>query len=661
MKRLLVGVSLLFSLATGAQTKSGKTGFIDYGNPSLLYVPKSAGEAQDRWSIRPGVREIAFSEDEETVFIKNPENYIYTTNPEKKTMSGWSLISQKKESYDVSQLPFSRKGRGILALFTPNYPLEAIHNGRKGSSGLSCWISADLKLTLNENYAISISDTTGKQVAAFKLPDFLEGIGPDVFKYLKSKPKDYEIDMSFRYYPKSDNLFISGDCGKYGKGYNRLWRYQLASGTLTEIPVFTSHDWDNGRGLTAFGKIFVSFAGNNIVRQYYNSYHSMNYEFISSTDGSLIGKGSMETLGEEGQDKRILAVLPAINQVVVLSHNLENDEAKRRFRIDYYDTTLTQRSKSVTLDVGKADISGTSDAFPICVSDKGKFFCFAGTFNHPDIGYYLSVNFDLLQDAEQGYINSINDIAIHKPLIENNYATADFERTQATLDQKKKDIKELQDRIDQTLSFIKKRNNELLELYQQNRLDELLIRGDIWKTDRAEFTWEIPAPEGVLNGPTVYNFGVSYKVTYQSSSVSQNYVNMQCTEVAEAYRDHSFKNREERIYGESYYKPSGNSHTLVRNPNYRYGNVYNTFDRPDLQIYLEYLDKATDLFNGNSFEIATQNQLGIPVVVLKYPLRNDPKNIAYLYQQEILQWLHDYNGLTKQLKKLVEETQKVGE
>ena len=286
MKLFRVLALLLLAMPAMAQNGGGKTGIIDYGNASLLYVPKSAGSPTDLWSIRPGISEMAFSADEETVYIKSPETYITTRNPEKRTLFGWSLISQKKESFDVSKLPLTRKGREILSLFTPHYPLVAFIGGKK-KSGSSCWISADLNLTLGDDYGITISDTSGKTVSSFKLPDYLATINPTEFKLLKTKPKDYEVDLRFCYYPKLNILYISGDCGRYGKGYNRLWQYQLATGQLTEIPVYTSHIWDNGNGLSALGELVVSFSGDYIIRQYFTEYNEMHYEFISAADGRL--------------------------------------------------------------------------------------------------------------------------------------------------------------------------------------------------------------------------------------------------------------------------------------------------------------------------------------------------------------------------------------
>lgn len=661
MKGIPLLIFLFLSVPALAQNTGGKTGIIDYGNPSLLLVPASAGAVQDKWSIWPGFREMAFSEDEETVYIKNPENYIFSRQPEKRTLYGWNLISQKKEGFDVSQLPLSRKGRGILSLFTPHYPLPAFRGGKKGRLDNSCWISADLKLTLTDNFAVTITDTTGKQTAAFTVPDYFAGVSPEAFKSLKTKPKDYDIDFTFCYYPNSNNLYISGDCGKYGKGNNRLWRYQLGTGILSEIPFFTTTSWAKDNGFTTFGKAAVSFVGDYIIRQYFTEYQQIHYEFISAAEGRLVAKGQLQTGAYEGQDNRVLAFLPGLNQVVILNHNLETDIAKRRYRIDFYDSTLSRLSKSVVLDIGKADISGSTDELPVCISKQGKFFAFAGMYIHPEIGCYLSVNFDLLQDAGLGYINSINDNSIHAPLIEANYATADFTRVQAALEVKNKEIEKLKAHAGLLLKSIKEKNDKLLALYNQNRLDELLVNGDIWKIDPVRFEWSVPAPQGVLNGPTPYSFGVSYKVTYRQSPVSVNYVDMQCTEVAEAYRDYSLKNREEKIYGESYFKPSGNSHTLIRNANYRYGNPYMTYDKPELQTYMGYLERASDLFTGNSFEITTQNQLGIPVVVLKYPLKNDTNKAVYLYQQEILEWLHNYNSDMAEMKKLTEEVKKIGQ
>lgn len=51
--------------------------------------------------------------------------------------------------------------------------------------------------------------------------------------------------------------------------------------------------------------------------------------------------------------------------------------------------------------------------------------------------------------------------------------------------------------------------------------------------------------------------------------------------------------------------------------------------------------KTTNPFSANSFEITTQNQIDTSIVVLKFPYKNIP---LYLYQQEILQWQHDFNN-----------------
>ncbi|MBS1918682.1 MAG: hypothetical protein JST17_00350 [Bacteroidetes bacterium] len=660
MKSLFIAAGFLFSIAGSAQTITGKTGILDYGNPSFLFAPK--GVNIELALLEPGYQEVAFSNDGYSFYVKNPDTYIFKYEPQKQTLTGWSLISEQKEDFNVGQLPLSRRGREILSLFASHYPLHAYSSNKKGRNGWETerWINADLKLILSNTYNIKIVDTTGKSIAAFQLPDFFSGFNENYMKQANIKPRDFDIDMTFFYDPQSANLFISADCGKYAKGYNRLWMYQVPNHLLTEIPFYTTHEWDNGNNFSSLGKIEVSFWGNYIIRKYFTEFHNMKYEFLSTSTGKLAAAGSLNSPAAEGQDNRVLAFLPEKNEVIVFNCNMQYDPDKRKYKIDYYDTTLTHLVKSVQLDLGKVDSPDAPDRYPIAVSNNGKFFAFTGIYKHPDAGTYLSVNYDLLDDAQMGYLKSITDKTIHTPLINQAYSTADFERNTALIADKQKAIEKLKGELQLTLDMINKRNNQLTELYYQNRLDELLTQGDIWKIDRVSYDWSEPAPEGVLNGPTTYSLGVSYEVTFQKSSVSLNYVNMQCREQVEARKDYSLLNQEENIYGESYYPPTAGSHTLIRNPNYRYGHTYLTFDKPGLDIFLEKLGKSTDLFNSNKLEITTQNQLGIPVVVLRYYYRDQSNAPLYLYQQEILQWLHDYNYKQKEMNKLAEELKKIG-
>lgn len=655
MKIFITASCLFVSSLLHAQTVTGRNGIIDYGNPSYLYAP--AGIQADLSLMRPEASEVVFSSDEEHFYVRNPNTYIYKRGEKQETLSGFNLLSEQREDYEVSRLPLSRSGREILALFTPQRALPAYSSNKNGRSGWETerWISADLKLRLKDSYSITITDTTGKQVAAFKLPDFFAVFNPEKMKQQQIKPKDYNIDMTFSYYSQSGNLFISADCGKYAHGYNRLWMYKMESNTLTEIPFFTTHDWDSGGNFNALGKTEIAFRGKYIVRKFFTEFKHMQYEFISTATGLLEGKGSIEGPAEQGEDNRVLAFLPEKDQVIVFHNNLEYAEDKRKYRIDYYDITLNNLVKSVELDLGKMDMPAYPDRFPIAVSKDGKFVAFMGIFIHPQVGTYFSVCFDLLDDAYRGFLHSINDKTIHAPLITESYTTADFKREEEKHKQRLAAIEKLKANMELSLSLIKKRNDELMELYKQERLDELLERAYTWTMDRASFRWTVPAPEGVLNGPTPYSFGVSYEVQFQKSVVSVNYVNMQCKEQVEARKDYIMANMEENVYGESYFKPSAGSHTLIRNPNYRYGTSYLTFDKPALDVYLEYLEKSTHLFDGNSFEVTTQNQLGIPVLVLKYYYRNNQKAALYLYQHEILRWLQDYNNDQKALKKLVEE------
>lgn len=655
MKIFIAAFCLFSGTQLQAQIITGKTGIIDYGNPSYLYAP--AGSTIDLSLMRPEATEVAFSNDGEHFYVKNPDTYIYKRGEKQETLTGWSLVSEQKEDYDVSRLPFTRSGRAILALFTPQRPLHAYSSNKNGRSGWDTerWISADLKLKLRDTYSVSITDTGGKQVASFKLPDFFYDFKPERMKQEKIKPKDYDIDMTFAYYPADSKLFISADCGRYARGYNRLWMYSIDSNKLSEIPFFTTHDWDSGGNFNSIGKTEIAFRGKYIVRKFFTEFRKMQYEFIAAATGLLAGKGTIEGPAYEGQDNRVLAFLPGKDQVIVFNHNQENDAEKRKYRIDYYDITLTSLVKSVELDLGNIDLPAGADRFPIAVSNDGKFVAFSGIFKHPEVGSYLSVNFDLLEDANRGYLRSINDKTIHAPMITESYAAADFKREQEKQKQRLAAIEKLKAYMEQSLGFIKKHNDELLGLYNQNQLDELLERAYIWTMDRASFRWTLPAPEGVLNGPTPYSFGVDYEVKFTKSVVSVNYVNMMCRELVEARKDYLLANMEEHVYGESYFKPSAGSHTLIRNPNYRWGPSFLTFDKPQLAVFLGYLEKSTELFNGNSFEVTTKNQLGIPLVVLKFYYHNDQKAPLYLYQHEILRWLQDYNNDQKALKKLMEE------
>lgn len=637
MKYLLSAFLLLGAVYTSAQNKAG---IFEYGNASLLIAPARDAGNTDIVQYLLKQNEIAFNEEEDHIYIRtNDENYYFKQNPDKKIFAGWNLFTREKEVFDASKLPATRKGRSILALFTPNKPLPAYRNEKSERSGWQneLWISADLKINVTNNFTITILDTNNTKITTITLPNPVNDYKTDRWKYTKEKPKDYDVDLSFCYYAKNNLLYICGSWGfRFPTEAERVWQYNLANNTLTEIPLLTINAKEiDYNSKTVFRNEYMI----RTIKETGSHLAIPSYEILSLTDGKLVANS------KEPADTRYplpltpLGYLPGNKQMISFDFD----------KLNYYNKDM-QYQRSFTLDMGK----GVTFEEPAIISKSGKFIAFIKIFKHPEIGYYYSVNYDLFDDLKNGYITSLNDNSIHAPLITQDYATQDLERKKKLISDKQKEVDRLTELREQTVNSLKKLNTELTNLYNAGNFAALLARGDIWTTENADYSWEI-GQTNMLNTATRYNFRVTYDIRFETATAqSGNYVNMAVREHTEAHEGFKLITQEDKLSGESYYKPATGSHTLIRNPNYRFGNTYINYDKPEARQFLYYLEKYTDLFNGNSFEIIQQQQIGIPLIVLKYPAKVTGKYI-YVYTQDILGLLKDHISKTKEIGKLLEE------
>lgn len=636
--KLLLSTSLLLAVAyTSAQNK---TGIFEYGNASLLIAPAKDAGNTDIVQYLLKQNEIAFNDEEDHIYIKTNDDYYYfKQNPGKKIFAGWDLISQQKEVLDAVKLPETRKGRSIIALFTPNKTLPAYRNEKSERSGwqTELWISADLKVNVANNFTINILDTNNTKITTISLPNPVNDYKTDRWKYTKEKPKDFDVDLGFCYYAKNKLLYICANWGfRFPVEAERIWQYDLANNTLTEIPLFTINAKEiDYNSKTVFRNEYMI----RTIKETSNHIAIPSYEIVSLADGKLAANSKDPADTRYPLPLTPLGYLPKKEQMISFDFD----------KLNYYNKDM-QYQRSFTLDMGK----GVTFEEPAILSKSGKFIAFIKIFKHPEIGYYYSVNYDLFDDLKNGYITSLNDNAIHAPLITQDYATQDLERKKILIAGKQKELERLTVLREQTVASLKKLNTELLNLYNAGNFSTLLERGDIWTTDNADYSWEI-GQTNMLNTATRYNFFVSYDIRFQTATEqSGNYVNMTVKEHTEAHEGFKLITQEDKLSGESYYKPKTGSHTLIRNPNYRFGNAYINYDKPETKQFLYYLEKYTDLFNGNSFEIIQQQQIGIPVIVLKYPAKATGKYI-YVYTQDILGLLKDHISKTKEIEKLLAE------
>lgn len=633
MKQLLISLILFYSIFGYGQNKAG---IFEYGNPSILIAPAIDTNKTEIINYLLKTNQITFNEEEDHIYIKTNDDFAYfKNNPEKRIFADCDLLSQQVTTLRPDELPKSRKGRSILALFTPNTKLPAFRNEKRERVGWlsELWITNDLKVNVGANFRISIFDTTNTKVSEIKLPNPVNDYKEDRFKYTKEKPKDFDVDLGFCYYAKGNLLYICASWGfRFPDEAERIWQYNITNNTLTEIPLFTA----NGKEIDYDSKTI--FCNDYMIRTVKN--YGLKYiEIVSLLDGKPVSK-SKETI-----DTRYPLPLTPLGYLPQKEQMLSFDFDK----LNYYDKEI-QFQRSFILDMGK----GVKFEEPALLSKKNKFIAFVKIFKHPEIGYYYSVNFSLLDDLRNGNITSLNNNNIHTPLITESYATQDFERKKKLIAEKKKQLdKEIANR-ELTDSLLKKQNNELLSLYNDGKYASLLEQGYIWTTENADYSWEIGKTD-MFNTATKYNFSVTYDIRFQTATAqSGNYVNMTVREHTEAHEGFKLLTQEDKLSGESYYKPSAGSHTLIRNPNYRFGNVYLNFDKPEAQQFVPYLEKYTDLFNGNSFEITQQQQIGIPIIVLKYPSKVSGKFI-YVYPHEIFGLIKNHISLTKDIEKLKRE------
>ena len=268
------------------------------------------------------------------------------------------------------------------------------------------------------------------------------------------------------------------------------------------------------------------------------------FEVVSLAEGKLVAK-SNETI-----DTRYPVPLTPLGFLLGKEQLVCFDKDK----LNYYNKDIHYQT-SFALDMGK----GVTFEEPAMLSKSGKFIAFIKIFNHSEIGYYYSVNYTLLDDLKNGYITSLNDNTIHAPLITQDYASQDAERKKTLLAQKQKELDELKKQRDLTISMIKKRNDELFTLYNEGKYAAMLEKGDIWKVVDANLTWT-QGKTNMLNEATKFRLDISYELVFKTATEkSGNYVNMTCTERTEAHKDLKLITKEDKISGESYYKPTNGS------------------------------------------------------------------------------------------------------
>ena len=641
MKQVLF-FSLLFT--SFSSLGQNKTGIFEYGNPSVLIagINDVSKTAITDYLLKPN--EIAFNEKEDHLYIKTNDDYYYfKNNPDKKIFVGWDLFSQQKQVFDPEKLPQSREGRSILALFTPNKKLPAYRNEKKERGGwqTETWISADLKVSVADNFTINLMDTNNKKITAVNLPNPVNDYKTDRWKYTKEKPKDFDIDLGFCYYEKNNLLYIIASWGfSFPDEAERIWQYNLTNNALTEIPLSTINAKEiDFNSKTVFRNEYMI----RTIKETSNHIAIPSYEILSLADGKLVANS------KEPADTRYPLPLTPLGYLTNNKQMISFDFDK----LNYYNNDL-QYQNSFILDMGK----GVTFEEPAILSKSGKFIAFIKIFKHPEIGYYYSVNYTLFDDLKNGYITSLNDNTIHAPLITKDYASQDAERKKTLLAQKQKELDELKKQRDLTISMIKKRNDELFTLYNEGKYAAMLEKGDIWKVADANLTWT-QGKTNMLNEATKFRLDISYELVFKTATEkSGNYVNMTCTERTEAHKDLKLITKEDKISGESYYKPTNGSRILQRNPNYRFGNTYMNYDTPDAAEFLTFLEQNTGLFMGNSFEISIKELIGIPIIVLKYPVKNTNK-FNNVFQFEILRWIQDWTDQTKEMEKIVKEMKEI--
>lgn len=619
----LLNLLMVLSISSYAQIKEGRTGILEYGNASISMAGISTEYSNTTapWSWR---NNLAFSEDEE---------YIYYRRPDNGDILAWNLISGAKSVIPAAQLEKTTANRKLLSLFTPvmYFPL-----GREPKK--EAWLSDAYKMVFKDYEKITITDTSGKTIGTFTLPE-TTGLYKKYNKKASFKGQTFG-EFTFRYYQPGNTLYVLLNMDNDYQYTNKSWRIDIGKNTVTAIGVKTD------TAATNFSQNLSYFAGDNIV--YYSNVSSYTYttDFAiqSMKDGSEVAAGTFNT---NRYGTKVVDYNAAKDELFVLT------DSARNFALEKFSTHPLVLKEKVAYEIGKTFDQPYSSAFPIVMSPHGKYFGFSVLYNHPTLGLYCSVNYDFLDYARYGNPFSINDDAIHAPFITKSYADAKLEYEQKKVQDKIDKINRIKAQQDIVAKRLKEESKQLLDLYNKGLIGPLLTN-NTWHPATASVEFTRPRAELDLRGPEPMNLMITYDIKFGYASGTSYFVTMYCTEEATAYVDHTFANKQSINYSETYYKPSKGSYTLIRNKDLSGGSVWwPTFDKPNTEPFAEYLTKYTGRFSTPSFDIALQPAGDNTYVVLKFELGKGA--VLPVYTQEVYDDIYQIKEFERQINSIKKE------
>lgn len=306
MKQLVVILVLCYSTFGYCQNKAG---IFDYGNPSILIAPAIDTNKTEITNYLLKTNQITFNEEEDHIYIRTNDDFNYfKSNPEKRIFADCDLLSQQVTMLTPDELPKSRKGRSILALFTPNTKLPAFRNEKREREGWlsELWITNDLKVNVGANFRISILDTTNKKVSEIKLPNPVNDYKEDRFKYTKEKPKDFDVDLGFCYYAKANLLYICASWGfRFPDEAERIWQklksgdslyvVQLMDTFILRSPDLVLSNYKKGDSIKSYIKVLEIFSNDSIAKIDYEKQKERQLQKEMAVITAYLGQQNIKT------------------------------------------------------------------------------------------------------------------------------------------------------------------------------------------------------------------------------------------------------------------------------------------------------------------------------------------------------------------------------
>lgn len=623
MKNILLLLLLLPFMQGHAQIKEGRTGILEYGNASidLSHIDKKYNNNTSPWSW---INNLAFSEDEEYIYYKRPDNG---------DVNAWNLITGVKSVIASAQLEKTAANRKLLSFFTPTmyFPL-----GREPKK--EAWLSDAYKMVFKDYEKITITDTTGKVVGTFTLPE-AAALYKKFNKKASFKGQTFGL-FSFWYYAPGNTLYVLLNMDNDYQKTNRSWQIDIAKNTVMAIGV--KHD----TAATDFSQNLSYFAGNNIV--YYSNVSSYTYTVdftvVAMKDGGVIASGTFNT---NMYGTKVVGYDERKDELFVLTDSLRN------FALEKFSTHPLVLKEKVAYEIGKTYDQPYSSSFPILISPKGKYFGFSVLYDHPSVGLYCSVNYDFLDYARYGNPFSINDNTIHAPFITKSYADAKLEYEQKKAQEKIDKVNRIKAQQQIVAQRLKAESERLLNYYNKGQLGPLLT-DNIWHPATVGVEFTRPRAELDLRGPEPMNLMITYDIRFGYATGTNYFVTMYCTEEATAYVDHSFANKQSINYSETYYEPAKGSYTLIRNKDLGGGSAWwPTFDKPNTEPFVEYLNRYTGQFSTPSFDVVLQSNGGNTFPVLQFKFAKG--SVLPVYTKSVYEDIYQIKEFDSQIKLVMKE------